>query len=270
MIRCGVWAAFAQRRSNERAAQETNCFEAAQTDSMEEPAVKKRIVLSASCLIVILLASMALVASGEKKFAFSPDLRTVRANNPPAQVTPAPAIDEGLSVIAGNFSSYPYATYFSIFGNTIDQGVNGYPFLIWQGEAFIPTADATVKQIQVGVGDLNAGYGSIQLSLYDDANGVPGNVLKSVNVKNVQPYGECCAPTTAKLGEGVPVTAGTQYWVVVSTTPKDVDIYGWNFNTTNMTAQLSAAYCVSTTYCSNSGVWVPYLYAQNAFQVLGK
>ncbi|MFY9675048.1 MAG: choice-of-anchor R domain-containing protein [Terriglobales bacterium] len=232
--------------------------------------MKKTIAISVSCLALILLATITLVASGRNKFAFSPDLRTVRANDLPSHITPAPAIDEGLTVIAGNFSSYPQATYFSIFGNTIDQGVNGYPFLIWQGEAFIPTADATVKQIQVGVGDLDSGYGSIEVSLYDDANGVPGTALKSVSVKNVQPYGECCGPTTAKLGAGVPVTAGTQYWVVVSTTARDTDIYGWNFNTTNMTAQLSAAYCVSTTYCSDSGVWVPYQYTQNAFQVLGK
>src|SRR5208337_3299351 len=130
-------------------------FKAAQTDPREGTAVKKKIAISVSCLIVVLLASMALVASGANKFAFSPDLRTVRANNPPAQVTPAPAIDEHLTVIAGNFSTYPYATYFNIFGNTIDQGVNGYPFLIWMGNAFTPAADATVKQIQVGVGDLN-------------------------------------------------------------------------------------------------------------------
>jgi hypothetical protein len=234
--------------------------------------LKKKIAFSVACLVVILFATVALIASGQNKFAFSPDHRTVMAKNPPSQVTPAPAVDQGLQVIAGNFSTYQFGTYFSIFGNTIDQGVNGYPFLIWQGEAFTPTADATVTELQVGLGDLNSGSGSIQLSLYDDANGVPGNVLKSAAAKHVQPYGECCGATTAKLGAGVPVTAGTQYWLVVSTTARDTDIYGWNFNTTNMTAQLSASYCQgSSTYCgSNSGVWVPYLYTQNAFQVLGK
>jgi hypothetical protein len=212
---------------------------------------------------------MALVAAGGDKFTFSSDLRTVTAKNAPSKVTPAPANDEGLSVIAGNFSSYSNATYFSIFGNTIDQGVNGYPFLIWQAEAFTPAADATVKEIQVGMGDLDSGEGSIEISLYDDASGVPGTSLKSVSVKDVQDYGQCCAPTTAKLGSGIPVTAGTQYWVVVSTTKKDTDIYGWNFNTTDMSPQLAASYCVSTKYCNVSGQWVAYTYTQNAFQVLG-
>ncbi len=215
---------------------------------------------------------MALVASGTNKFAFSPDLRTVKANNAAAHVTPAPAVDEKLTVIAGNFSSYQAATYFSIFGNTIDQGVNGFPFLIWQGNAFTPTADATVKELQVGLGDLDSGYGSIELSLYDDNNGVPGTALATGTAKRVQPYGECCGVTSAKLkGGGVAVTAGTQYWVVVSTTPKEIDIYGWNFNTTNMSAEPAAEFCQgSSTYCgSDSGVWVPYQYTQNAFQVLG-
>ncbi len=40
--------------------------------------------------------------------------------------------------------------YFSIFGNTIDQGVNGYPFLIWQGNAFTPTVNATADRNSSG------------------------------------------------------------------------------------------------------------------------
>ena len=233
--------------------------------------MKKKIAISVSCLAVVLLATMTLVASRENKYAFSSDLRTVTAMNPAAQITQAPAVDPNATTIAGNFSTYQYATYFSIFGNTIDQGVNGYPFLIWQGEAFTPTANATVTQIQVAVGDLNSGSSGIELGLWSDANGVPGKKIKSYHVAPLQPYGQCCAVATANV-KGVKVTAGTQYWVVVSTTSKDTDIYGWNFNTTDMRPQLAAEYCVgSSTYCgSNSGVWVPYQYTQNAFQVLGQ
>jgi len=234
--------------------------------------VKKKIAISLSCLVVVLVASMALVASGTNKFTFSPDLRTVRANNLPARVTPAPQDQEVLTPIASNLSAYPTGTYFSVFGNTIDQGVNGFPFQIWQGNAFTPTANATVTELQAGVGDLNAGYGSIELSLYADNNGVPGSVIKSFRVENVQPYGDCCGLATAHDRGGIPVTAGTQYWFVVSTTPRDVDIYGWNFNTMSMTPQLAAEFCNgSQTYCgSNNGIWVPYQYVANAYAVLGK
>jgi hypothetical protein len=233
--------------------------------------VKKTILLSVSCLIVVLFASMALVASGENKFVFSPDLRTVRATNPTFQTTPAPAQDPGLTVIAGNLSTYQYAPYFSVFGNTIDQGVNGYPFLIWQGNAFTPTKSATATEVSVGLGDLDGGQGSIQLSLYSDNGGIPGTQLATGTATNVQTYGDCCGATTATLSPSVSLTAGTQYWVVVSTTAQETDIYGWNFNTTNMTALPAAEFCQgSSTYCgNNSGVWVPYVYVQNAFSVLG-
>jgi len=214
---------------------------------------------------------MALVASGANKFAFSPDLRTVKANSAPTHVIPAVAEKSKGKAIAGNFSKDKNAVYFSVFGNTIDQGVNGFPFLIWQGNAFTPATSATATAISVGLGDLNSGHGSIQLSLYSDNAGVPGTALGTGTATNVQDYGTCCGATTATLSPGVALTAGTQYWVVVSTTAQDTDIYGWNFNTTNMNAELAAEFCQgSQTYCgNNSGVWVPYDYVQNAFQVLG-
>jgi len=234
--------------------------------------VKKKIVISLSCLVIVLVASMALVASRTDKFAFSPDFRTVRANNLAAHVASAPAFEEKKGkVIAGNFSKYKAATYFSIFGNTIDQGVNGFPFLIWQGNAFTPAKSATATEVSVGLGDLDGGAGSIQLSLYSDNGGVPGTELGTGTATNVQDYGTCCGATTATLSPSVALTAGTQYWVVVSTTSQETDIYGWNFNTTTMDALPAAEFCQgSSTYCgNNSGVWVPYSYVPNAWQVLG-
>ena len=235
--------------------------------------MKKKIAISLSCLVIVLVASVALVASGTNKFAFSPDLRTVKANHVQANIKHAVTEKTKAKPIAGasNFSKDKNAVYFSIFGNTIDQGVNGYPFLIWQGNAFTPTASATATEVSVGLGDLDSGHGSIQLSLYSDNGGVPGTELATGTATNVEDYGTCCGATTATLSSSVALTAGTQYWVVVSTTAQETDIYGWNFNTTNMTAEPAAEFCQgSSTYCgSNSGVWVPYVYVQNAFQVLG-
>jgi hypothetical protein len=233
--------------------------------------VKHKITLLVSCLLVVLLASLVLRASNEGKFVFSPDLRTVRATNASSEIMLAPAVDPGLTTIAGNLSQYQYATYFSVFGNTIDQGVGGYPFLIWQGEAFTPAANATVTELQVAVGDLSGGTSGIEVGLYNDANGVPGRKIKSFHIAPLQHYGECCALATATDKAGIAVTAGTQYWLVVSTTNKDVDIYGWNFNSTDMRPHLAAYYCKgSPTYCgNNSGKWVPYQYVQNGFAVLG-
>ena len=235
--------------------------------------MKKTIAISLSCLVLLAIASVALVASNQSKFEFSADGRTIRALNPPTQITPAPRFDPLAAAIAGNFSTYPNALYFSIWGNTIANGGANFPFQIWQAQAFTPAADANVSEIDVSLGRQSSGTAGIELGLYDDANGVPGTKIKSFHVTQLPQYGQCCGVTTALVkGSGIPVKGGTQYWVVVSTTPKDVDIYAWAFNSTDMTPQLGAYRCTgSSTYCgSTSGQWVAFQYVQNGFQVLAK
>jgi hypothetical protein len=221
---------------------------------------------------LIVLVGTTQLAYSQNKFVFSKDLKTVRAENPPAHIIPAPAIDPNVTVIAGNFSTYPNALYFSIWGNTIDQGVDGYPFQIWQAEAFTPAADAVVTEIDTSLGRQSSGNAGIELGLYADANGVPGKKIKSYHVSQLPAYGQCCGVSTATDKSGISVKAGVQYWVVVSTTPKDVDVYAWAFNSSDMTNHLGAERCTgSSTYCgTNSGKWVAYQYVQNGFQVLGK
>jgi hypothetical protein len=233
--------------------------------------VNKKIAPSLS-ISLILLVYITQLGFSQNKFTFSRDLRTVRAENPPSHITPAPAIDPSVNVIAGNFSTYPNALYFSIWGNTIDQGVDGYPFQIWQAEAFTPAADAVVTEIDTSLGRQSSGTAGIELGLYADANGVPGKKIKSFHVSQLPTYGECCGISSAVDNAGIAVTAGVQYWVVVSTTAKDVDIYAWAFNSTDMTNHLGAERCTgSSTYCgNNSGKWVAFQYVQNGFQVLGK
>jgi hypothetical protein len=238
---------------------------------MEEPQVKKRIMLSVSCLALFMCASLALLASGKNEFVFSQDGRFVRATQAPSHITPAPPDDANLKTIAGNFSTYPNATYFSIWGETIDQGVNDYPFQTWAAMAFTPTADATVTKIETSAGRQSSGTAGLELGLYSDAGGVPGKAIKSFHVSKLPVYGQCCAVSTANDKAGIPVKAGTQYWVVVSTTPKDTDIYAWAFNSTDMRPHLGAYWCKgSSQYCQNSGKWVPTNYVQFGFAVLGR
>jgi hypothetical protein len=231
--------------------------------------VKKRIMLS--CLVLFMFASLALMASGKNEFVFSQNGRFVRATKAPTRITPSPQEDPKLKVIAGNFSTYPNATYFSIWGETIDQGVNGYPFQTWAAVAFTPTANGTVTRIETSAGRQGGGTAGFELGLWDDANGVPGKPIKSFHVAKLPAYGQCCAVSAANDKAGIPVTAGTQYWVVVSTTAKDIDIYAWAFNSTDMRSHLSAYWCKgSTTYCgTHSGKWIPEQYVQYGFNVLG-
>jgi len=228
-------------------------------------------MFSVSCLVLFMFASLILMASGKNEFIFSEDGRFVRATKAPSHMTPPPQEDPTLKVIAGNFSTYPKATYFSIWGNTIAQGGSNFPFQAWEAIAFTPTANATVTRIETSAGRQSSGTAGYEMGLYSDAGGVPGKPIKSFHISKLPVYGQCCTVAIANDKAGIPVTAGTQYWVVVSTTAKDTDIYAWAFNSTDMTAQLSAFWCKgSTTYCgNNSGKWVAYNYVQLGFNVLG-
>jgi hypothetical protein len=235
--------------------------------------VKKIVVLSVSFVSLLAMATLTLKASANHNYAFSSDGKEVRALNPPAQITPAQEPKSKYTLIAGNFSAYPQATFFSIFGNTIAQGGANYPFQTWVAMPFTPAANATVVAVQVAVGRLGSGTSGFEVGLYNDASGIPGTVIESEHFagSKVPEYGQCCVLDTVDFSGGVPVMAGTQYWVAVTTTAADTDIFGWNFNTTNMTATPAASWCSgSSTYCgSNSGIWVPYSYTQLAFRVVG-
>jgi hypothetical protein len=235
--------------------------------------VKKVIGLSLACFALFACATFTVLASGKNKinYEFSADGRFVRATNPPATITPRPEPDVKSKKIFSNFSHDKLAVYFSIWGNTIAQGPPNFPFQTWVAEAFTPAANATVTKIETSAGRQGSGSSGFEISLYSDAGGIPGSVLQTSHVANLPQYGECCDVSTANFATGVPVTAGTQYWVVVSTTSQDPDIYAWAFNSTNMTAQTAASWCSgSSTYCgSSSGVWVPYSYVQLGFEVFG-
>lgn len=230
--------------------------------------MKKTVMLSAICLA--LFAQLALAAPADKQGVFTTDLKHVMASKVPPPM-PANPEDAGLTIIAGNFSRYPLATYFSVFGNTIAQGGSNFPFQVWEGMPFTPKVNATVTKIEVSAGRQGGGTAGFELGIYADANGVPGNLIQGTHISNLPIYGECCAVAEASDPAGIPVTAGTQYWVVVSTTAEDTDIYAWAFNSSNMTATLAAEWCQgSATYCgSYAGKWRPYEYVELGFQVLG-
>jgi hypothetical protein len=231
--------------------------------------------LSLACFALFACATFTVLASGKNKidisYEFSADGRFVRATNPPAEIIPTAEPDVKTRKIFTNFSHYKLATYFSIWGNTIAQGGSNFPFQTWVAEAFTPAADATVTKIETSAGRQSSGSSGFEISLYSDAAGVPGTVLATTHVSNLPQYGQCCDVSTANFPTGAPVTAGTQYWVVVSTTAQDTDIYAWAFNSSNMGAQPAASWCKgASTYCgSSSGVWVPYSYVQLGFAVFG-
>jgi hypothetical protein len=92
---------------------------------------------------------------------------------------------------------------------------------------------------------------------------LPGSVIGKFDATGLPPFGSCCTTIFKSSGGGAPITAGTQYWVVVQTSSKTQDTWdAWNDNDTNQTAQPFAF--------SNNGSWVNTSGVLGAFAVVGK
>ena len=117
----------------------------------------------------------------------------------------------------------------------------------WAAVAFTPTANFNVGKIKVSAAYVT-GTNSVRVSLNADAGGVPGAELGGADATGLGTFGACCQLAVVKSKTGIPVSQGTQYWVVVSTDNKSNDTWdAWAFNSTDMRLGLVAGY--------SSGAW---------------
>jgi hypothetical protein len=229
------------------------------------------------CLAVLALIGVTALALGTKQnFITTNNGRMAIATKGPSAVTPRDInSNAGLNTIAGNLSTYPFGTFFCCFGNTIaKEGSNGFPFTTWVAIPFTPTADATVTRIEASVGTFG-GTSEFELSLFEDNNGVPGKALKSFHITAPPTYGACCTLDVGNDKAGIPLTAGTQYWIGATTNSKDVFEGGWAFNSTDMRSYPIASYCKGPSeFCgtTNNGKWVAGMSGDPlpAYAVLGQ
>jgi hypothetical protein len=134
-----------------------------------------------------------------------------------AHAEPA-ARDKGLVTIFDNFAhNYPKALYLDLSGAEVR---GGGELQAWWATPFTPDADHTVTRIEIPL-SLYSGKDGLVLSLNSDASGLPGKALKSWNLKDLPAQGSCCVVKTANDAQGIPITGGQQYWVVVSADRKE-------------------------------------------------
>jgi hypothetical protein len=106
----------------------------------------------------------------------------------------------------------------------------GQLFSQWVGIPFTPKGNHLVQAIQVAATYVS-GTNEMGLLLTADANGVPGKTLHAWELSNLPDFGTCCTVQTRVYETGIPVKGGTQYWVVLRTTPSGSDTYGvWDDN----------------------------------------
>jgi hypothetical protein len=211
---------------------------------LKKPAV--RIVLVLSLLTLVGIAALA--AGGHHGIVTSADRRqTIATHGPSSHITPLVDDDAGLTVIAGNLSKYPFGVYFCCYGFTISGPNSIIGDTFWSAVAFTPSANYNVGKIKVSAAYVT-GSNSVRVSLNADAGGVPGAELGGTDVSGLGTFGACCTLAVVKSKTGIPVSQGTQYWVVVSTDNKSNDTWdAWAFNSTDMRLGLVAGY--------SSGAW---------------
>jgi|SRR5580698_352509 hypothetical protein len=198
---------------------------------MRKPVVRIVVVLS----VLTLAGIVALAAGGHHGIVTSQDGRLAIATKGPSHITPGKTVPSGLTTIAGNLSAYPNGVYFCCYGDTISGPDSFLGAAYWIGIPFTPSVNYSVKEIKAAVGWGQSGTNGVTLSLNADANGLPGAALASENVSNLGIFGDCCTLAIAGSHAGITVNAGTQYWVVVSTSSSTETTFdAWSFNTTDM------------------------------------
>lgn len=163
-----------------------------------------------------------------------PHARMSIVTAPSRSYTRAELQDASLITIFSNLAArYPKGAYWCCQGYNV-MGSNSGVGEQWMGAAFTPKANHTVTKIAVAAGYSQQGTNGVVVSLNDDNNGVPGQALQTWNVTGLPRFGDCCALVVESDASGIPVTAGKQYWVVLSTNSNETDtVDGWNENDTD-------------------------------------
>lgn len=163
--------------------------------------------------------------------------------------------DSGLVTIFNNLAAvYPKGEYWCCTGYNV-MGPNSGAGTQWMAAAFTPHADHTVTKIEVAVGYSQQGTNGVVVSLNGDNNGVPGQALKTWNALGLPRFGTCCTLVAKSDSAGIPVSAGKQYWVVLTTNHNEQDtVDAWNVIDSNQVDSATVA-----TYPGTNNRW-------NAFQ----
>ena len=139
--------------------------------------------------------------------------------------------DAGLVTIFSNLASkYPKGEYWCCEGyNVMGPSVGEQ----WMAAAFTPSADHTATKIEVAAG-WSEGTNGIVISLNSDSSGMPGKALKTWNASGLQNFGTCCMLVVKTDKSGIALSAGKQYWVVLSTNSNELStVDAWNVDDTD-------------------------------------
>jgi hypothetical protein len=231
---------------------------------MEEKMIKKPLARVLLGLAVLTLVGVTALALGSKDgiITINGGTMTVAMRGPSKFFTPTAKHDPKLKTIYSNLGTGSSA-YNCCVGWTISATGSVVGSENWVANAFTPAANATIVQIDLGVGYVT-GTNSVEVAIATDNGGKPGRFLDNWDLGNLPTFGTCCTLITVKDGdEGIAVKANTQYWLVVKTdAKKSPDTWNaWNLDN-SATGQLANN---TGTGWTNRGVS-----QQGAFDLLGR
>jgi hypothetical protein len=186
--------------------------------------------------------------------------------------------DAGLIKIANNFTQYANSPYWGWSGYAVcgPQAGCADGAEQWLATAFTPKANHVATRVEVPA-EYYQGTNGVELSIYDDAGGVPGKPLHSWHLTNL-PSSPCCDAAGGSDKRGIALTGGKQYWIVIGTSAQDATAVAvWGFTEFANVQKRGGTFDV---YCSGSGctnlglndnAWNPMTSIYGlAFSVLGK
>ncbi len=167
----------------------------------------------------------------------------------------------GATIYSNLATAYPKGLYWAFEGSSLGGAA---PYTQFVAGGFTPTANATAVEAQVAVGNFGDGKDMFTLSIYSDSAGVPGQVLASTKITSTTAFGTCCGLITAKFKGGVPLTAGTPYWLAITLSAKQLaagDDGAWNLATTDQVDAAPFAYNENNTGWNSSPTTQPPAFA---------
>lgn len=221
---------------------------------MLNKALRALAVLGVAGLICFAVAQDQAVTSRDGKVMFVPR-RSVHGLT--QSVPRSAASGDGLVTIFNNIGkAYPKGSYSCCDGYIVAGADAASGPEAWVAAAFKPQSDHVVTQIEVAL-SMQGGTNELALSLNNDADGQPGTAIKTWDLQSLPAAGTCCTTESKKDDAGIPVTAGTRYWVVVKSKKNSDTQAVWNVNITNQVNPKKVAfYCSSGTgECQNNDAW---------------
>ncbi len=128
--------------------------------------------------------------------------------------------------VFNNFAAghgYNCCTGWTVSGSTSPPGLST------SANEFTALVTGSVSQIDVAVGWVTGTNGAT-VSFWTDNSGTPGAMLGSWDISNLPTFGTCCSFSTISGISGINVSAGQNYFLLLSAPSDTWD--AWNFNST--------------------------------------